>query len=44
MHEGCDVVEVGVAGRKRKQRCDTKYFTNPFAPCKYRIKNEGQHK
>jgi hypothetical protein len=44
LHEGRDDVEVGVAGRKRKQRWDIKYFTKPFAPFKYRSHHEGQQK
>jgi hypothetical protein len=43
-HEGRDVVELGEAGRKRKQRCDIKNFTKPFAPFKYRSHHEEQHK
>jgi hypothetical protein len=44
LHEGRDIVEVGVAGLKRKQRRDIKYFTKPFAPFKYRSRHERQHK
>jgi hypothetical protein len=44
LHEGRDVVEVGLAGRKRKQRCDIKYFKKPFSPFKYRSHHERQHK
>jgi hypothetical protein len=44
LHEGRDVVEVSVAGRKRKQRWDIKYFTKPFAPFTYRSHHEGQQK
>ncbi|CAN5959160.1 unnamed protein product [Sphagnum jensenii] len=43
LHEGRDVVEVGVAGHKRKQRNDIKYFTKPFAPFKYRNHHESKH-
>ncbi|CAK9216560.1 unnamed protein product [Sphagnum troendelagicum] len=43
LHEGRDVVEVGVAGRKHKQHNDIKYFTKSFAPFKYRSHYELQH-
>jgi hypothetical protein len=43
LHKGHDVIKVGVAGRKRKQRSDIKYFTTPFAPFKYRNHHKGQH-
>jgi hypothetical protein len=43
LYEGRQVVEVGVAGRKRKQRNDIQYFTKPFAPFKYRSHHLGQH-
>jgi hypothetical protein len=43
VYEGRDVVEVGVAGRKRKQCNDIQYFTKPFATYKYKSHHEGQH-
>ncbi|CAK9234576.1 unnamed protein product [Sphagnum troendelagicum] len=43
LYEGRQVVEVGVAGRKRKQRNDIQYFTKSFAPFKYRSHHLGQH-
>jgi hypothetical protein len=43
VYEGCDEVEVGVAGRKRKQRSDIQYFTKSFLPGKYRNHHVGQH-
>jgi hypothetical protein len=43
LHEGCDVVEVGVASRKRKQRNNIKYFTKSFTSFKYRNHHESQH-
>jgi hypothetical protein len=43
LYHGRDVVEVSVAGRKRKQRSDIKYFTKPFSPFKYCSHHEGQH-
>jgi hypothetical protein len=42
-YQGGDVVEVGVAGWKRKQRNDIKYFMKPFSPFKYCSHHEGQH-
>ncbi len=41
LHEGRDVIEVGVAGCKRKQRNDIKYFMKSFVPFKYRNHHEG---
>jgi hypothetical protein len=43
VYEGCDIVEVGVAGWKRKQRSDIQYFTKSFAAYKYKSHHEGQH-
>ncbi len=43
LHEGHDVVKVGVADCKRKQRNDIKYFMKSFAPFKYGNHHEGQH-
>ncbi|CAK9863190.1 unnamed protein product [Sphagnum jensenii] len=43
LHEGRDIVEVGVASRKHKQCSDIKYFTKPFAPFKYHNHHESQH-
>jgi hypothetical protein len=43
LYQGRDVVEVGVAGRKRKQRSDIKYFTKPFSLFKYHSHHEGHH-
>jgi hypothetical protein len=43
LYQGRDVVEVGVAGRKCKQRNDIKYFTKSLSPFKYRSHHEGQH-
>jgi hypothetical protein len=37
------VVEVGVAGRKRKQCSNIKYFTKLFSSFKYCSHREGQH-
>jgi hypothetical protein len=44
LHDGRDVHEV-VAGssRKRKSRCDIKYFKKPFLPHKYRSHHSTQH-
>ncbi len=43
VYEGRDIVEVSVAGRKRKQRNDIQYFTKSFATYKYKSHHEGQH-
>jgi hypothetical protein len=43
VYEGRDVVEVGVAWRKHKQRNDIQYFTKLFATYKYKNHHEGQH-
>ncbi len=43
VYEGRDIVEVGVAGRKCKQRTDIQYFTKPFVTHKYKSHHEGQH-
>ncbi len=43
VYEGHDVIEVGVAGWKRKQHSDIQYFTNSFATYKYKSHHEGQH-
>jgi hypothetical protein len=43
LHEGRNVVEVGLAGRKHKQRGNIKYFTKSFAPFKYHSHHNGQH-
>ncbi|ETK84899.1 hypothetical protein L915_10185, partial [Phytophthora nicotianae] len=43
LYEGRDVVDVGVSGRKRKQRGDIKYFNKPFVPHEYRSHHVGQH-
>ncbi|KAH8969952.1 hypothetical protein BDL97_02G060000 [Sphagnum fallax] len=43
LYQGRDVVEVGIAGWKHKQRSDIKYFTKPFSPFKYYSHHEGQH-
>jgi hypothetical protein len=43
LYQGRDVVKVGIAGWKRKQRSDIKYFTKPFSPFKYHSHHEGQH-
>jgi hypothetical protein len=37
------MVEVGVAGRKHKQRNDIKYLMKSFSSFKYRSHHEGQH-
>ncbi len=41
VYEGCDEVEVGVTGCKRKQRFDIQYFTKLFLPDKYRSHHVG---
>ncbi len=43
LHEGRDVIEVGVAGRKCKECGNIKYFTKLFASFKYYSHHEGQH-
>jgi hypothetical protein len=41
LHEGRDVIEVEVAGCKRKQRNDIKYFMKSFVLFKYHNHHEG---
>jgi hypothetical protein len=41
VYEGRDIIEVGVAGRKRKQHSDIQYFTKSFATYKYKSHHEG---